>query len=358
MIRKWIKSGAAGVMHQSGMDRLLGSLSGSQNIPVVIGYHRVVEDFARSEHTSIPSLLISRRMFERHVDWIGRRYQFTDLNEIGRCAEEQRSSKRRLAAITFDDGYQDICEHALPVLQRKGIPATVFAVTGLIGTRQLHTHDRLYLLLARRLRRLGRVVWSGAIGVPAPDIASMTPYQATRVLLEALPLSALLQVIRALEDEDDLCDIDLSTFRALSWETLDRVRRAGFTIGSHTKTHVLMTNETPDRLRDEVTGSRAEIQEKLGVAVQHFAYPSGFFDGAAVHAVAAAGYRFGYTTCVHRSKSYPTLTIPRTILWENSCLDAHHAFSGSILSCQISHAFDWVAGCRHHHASRQEAHGV
>jgi hypothetical protein len=88
--------------------------------------------------------------------------------------------------------------------------------------------------------------------------------------------------------------------------------------------------------------------------VQHFAYPSGIFNTAAVDAVAAAGYRFGYTTCTHRDARFPLLTVPRTLLWENSCLDSHGVFSGSILSCQIHRAFDLVSGCRQRHAASQE----
>jgi len=71
-------------------------------------------------------------------------------------------------------------------------------------------------------------------------------------------------------------------------------------------------------------------------------------------AVAGAGYRFGYTTCTHRDAAFPMLTVPRTLLWENSCLDSNGVFSGSILNCQIRHAFDRVNGCRQHHAASQE----
>ena len=61
MIRNWIKAGAARVLAHTGMDHFAGSLSGLGNFPVVIGYHRVVEDFASNAQTSIPSLLVSRQ---------------------------------------------------------------------------------------------------------------------------------------------------------------------------------------------------------------------------------------------------------------------------------------------------------
>jgi phage FluMu gp28-like protein len=64
MIRSWIKAGAAGVLCRTGMDRVAGTLTGASSAPVVLGYHRVVEDFESSASTAIPSLLISAGMLE------------------------------------------------------------------------------------------------------------------------------------------------------------------------------------------------------------------------------------------------------------------------------------------------------
>jgi hypothetical protein len=102
-------------------------------------------------------------------------------------------------------------------------------------------------------------------------------------------------------------------------------------------------------MREEVAGSRAQLEARLGTTIQHFAYPSGIFNTAAVSAVASAGYRFAYTTCTHRDARYPQLTIPRSVLWENACLDSNRNFSSAIMRCQVQRAFDLVGGCRQVH---------
>jgi hypothetical protein len=51
------------------------------------------------------------------------------------------------------------------------------------------------------------------------------------------------------------------------------------------------------------------------------------------------------------------LTVPRTLLWENSCGDSRGGFSGAILNCQIHRAFDLVSRCRQRHAGQESAHG-
>ena len=95
---------------------------------------------------------------------------------------------------------------------------------------------------------------------------------------------------------------------------------------------------------NEAIGSRETLSMRLGGApIRHFAYPSGIFDAVSVRAVAAAGYRFAYATASRRSPEHPLLTIPRTVLWEKSCVGAHSVFSGEVLNCQIHHAFDVFA---------------
>jgi peptidoglycan/xylan/chitin deacetylase (PgdA/CDA1 family) len=332
------------------MDKVVGSISGARRTPLVVGYHRVVEDFDASARTSIPSMLVSRNMLEQHLDWIGQRYRFVGLDELGALLESGRALDEPIAAVTFDDGYQDFYDHALPVLHKKGIPAALFVVTGLVGTTRAQIHDKLYLLLSKR-----RVRAPLKIEIPMPDIAGMTPYPATRKLVEAASLAVLERVIRALEQEDSIPE-HLFT-HSLSWETLERIHRSGIVVGSHTKTHVVMTNETSACVLEETAGSRQELERRLGTVVRHFAYPSGIYDSASVEAVAAAGYRFGYTSCAHRSAEHPLLTVPRTILWENSCLDSHRSFSDSLMSCQVHRAFDLVAGCRQQHAGARGKSG-
>jgi peptidoglycan/xylan/chitin deacetylase (PgdA/CDA1 family) len=339
MIRSWIKTGAAQLMSRTGLDNLVGSMSGARGVPLVINYHRVVEDFASSAKNSLHSMLVSQAMLEQHLDWIGRRYRFISLDELGARLEASDGREDPVAAITFDDGYRDFYENALPVLKRKGVPAAVFVVTDLVGTKRMQIHDRLHLLLARQTK---------------PDIGVPTPFQATRALLESLPQAEVQKVIHALEPEVPIAEDILRPFYSLTWEMLAEMCRAGITIGSHTLTHALLTHESRLRVIEEVAQSRKEIQGRLGTSVHHFAYPGGLFNTAGVEAVAEAGYRFGYTTCTHRNAGFPLLTVPRILLWENSCLDSHGQFSGPILSCQIRHAFDLVSGCRQRHDTNQE----
>src|SRR5262245_15321933 len=101
--------------------------------PLVVGYHRVVDDFESEAAVEMPSMVTSRAMFECHLECLGRTFDFVSLDEIGERMARDLPFEKPVAAITFDDGYRDVYDQALPVLERKGIPAAMFVVTDLVG---------------------------------------------------------------------------------------------------------------------------------------------------------------------------------------------------------------------------------
>lgn len=358
-MRSVIKTGVAHALHSVGADRLVGSLAVSRRVPLVVCYHTVVENL-NANSDAIPAMLVSRHTLERHLDWLSGRFQIVSLDELGGRPARVRGSDRPEAAVTFDDGYRDVYHHALPLLKRKGIPAAIFVVTDLLGTAELQIHDEVYLLLTRALRkwrsaplRLTHLLLKLGVRSPAADVIGRNAPDhlgATRALLTMLPQTQIRRLIRLLQLEITLDDSALESFRPLTWEMVSEMHRAGMTIGSHTRSHALLTNESPKKVVDEAVESRQVLEEKLGTKIRHFAYPDGRFNAAAVRAVAAAGYKCAYTTCQHRDAEYPWLTIPRRPFWENSCRDMLGHFSPAIMSCHVNGVFDWAARCRQIHA--------
>jgi peptidoglycan/xylan/chitin deacetylase (PgdA/CDA1 family) len=147
---------------------------------------------------------------------------------------ERRAGKT--LAITFDDGYRSVLERAFPVLQRLGVPATVYVPTAWPGA------DR-------------PMTW--------PGIDHWTP--------------------GPWEDE----------LRPLSWEQLARLARAGWEIGSHTRTHPRLTLLADAPLAEELDGSRRDCERELPHPCTSIAYPYGDVDARVVAAAKRAGYVAG-----------------------------------------------------------------
>ena len=364
-VRGLVKTAVAHALSWSGADALIGSLADTGSSPVVIGYHRVVDDFDAAARVAIPAMLTSRRMLEAQLDWIGRRYRFVSLDELGRAIETGRTSSEPLAAVTFDDGYRDVHDVALPILMRKGIPAAVFVVTDLVGTGEVPVHDRLYMLICRAFSRWadpGRALPDllGQLGIASsvieqvierPDRLSGHPLLAVVSLLRGLSRGDVDRVAAAIEDSVGADRESMAGMEPLSWEMLARMAGAGMIVGSHTRSHAWLTQEPPACVLAEARGSREAIERRLGLRVEHFAYPDGRFDAATVTAVAASGYRFGYTTCTHRDPRHPLLTLPRRMLWEHACVDVVNRFSPAIMSCQVHGVWNLVSGCGQVHGA-------
>jgi len=359
-IRRLAKTAIAAGLRWTGANHVIETINATKHIPLVIGYHSVVEDVRSQQGRAILPNLVSVRMLERQLDWLGQHFRFLTLDELGERIDNGDPFDEPLAAITFDDGYAGVYHHALPLLQRKGIPAGMFVVTDMVGRRHLQIYDKLYLLLTRALiamrhspERLAALCDSH--DVPVSRVGHLQrvvqdPYATMRWFFTSLTQKQLRRVIDALETVVQVRDEDYPELHSLTWEMVERMDRAGMTIGSHTQTHALLTLENPRRMANQIVGSLLMLQDRLGKPVEHFAYPDGRFNPSVVACVAESGYRFAYTTCLHRDARYPSLTIPRKLLWENSSLDPFDGFSQILMHCHAHWIFDLFHRCRQNHA--------
>jgi peptidoglycan/xylan/chitin deacetylase (PgdA/CDA1 family) len=79
----------------------------------------------------------------------------------------------------------------------------------------------------------------------------------------------------------------------LSWRALRELVAEGIEVASHSHTHPQLDRVPPGVARDETRRSRGLLEDSLGIAVEGFAYPFGYWNRAARGAVAAAGFRYG-----------------------------------------------------------------
>src|SRR5688572_14279421 len=351
-----LKAGAATVLSRIGTTRLR-LRNGSGYRPLVLGYHRVVEDFDEATRTDMPSMLIGTAMFERQLDVIGRRFKFVGIDEVGEAVRSGTPFEEPVAAVTFDDGYQDVFDNALPILKRKGIPAAAFVVTDLVGRSAWQTHDKLYHLVEKAFTQWAtpRTHLHGMLrdlGLPASKIlgdanATRSPMLTVSALLPKLSRVDTLRVMSRLEWVVGNGFIGVP--QTMSWAALKDMQRDGFIVGSHTRTHVSLPMESTESTLDELAESKRILEQNLGTPIDHFAYPGGQFTPAVVEAIERCGYRYAYTACPHSDDRYPALTIERLLLWERSSIDTDGRFYPAILDCQAQNLWPPARICRRAH---------
>ena len=181
------------------------------------------------------------------------------------------------AVLTFDDGYRDTVEHALPVLERHGAPFTVYATTGYAeGTGRLWWEE-----LEAALARLDMIdlplADGGRLRLPAATArqkaqAFETIYWTLRPGPEEQLLDAAAQLARQAG-----VDAAALTWRAcLDYEGLAALAAHPLcTIGAHSLTHAMLAKHDGATARREIALSRDILKKKLGCAIRHFAYPVG-----------------------------------------------------------------------------------
>ena len=179
---------------------------------------------------------------------------------------------------------------------------------------------------------------------------ALTPYEAARALLGRLPHGTLTALVAELRRAIDVPADAVEGMALMDWDMLATMRAAGHTIGSHTRTHTFLVNEPLSVMRDELRGSKQEIESRLGMRVEHLAYPNGDFDPIVAAAAREAGYRYAYTVCSCRDDTAPELTIPRHMMWERSGVGLADRFSPMLFECETRGVFDSLMGCGRLHA--------
>ena len=236
--------------------------------------------------------------FDRQMGTLARSYRVLPLMEILKRSREGTLPARALA-VTFDDGYADNYEHALPVLRKHGIPATVFVVTGCIGTGVLPWHDRV--LAAFEKTAMGNVRLPGESAEQTLQGTAERHRAAFRALaaLKPLPEAERIAEVERIEGDLGASAAGSASRLMLDWDQVRALHRAGVAIGSHTITHPILSRQAPDRVWWELTESKREIETAIGDRVTLFAYPNGRpedFTGETMTMLDKAGYEAAVTT--------------------------------------------------------------
>lgn len=212
---------------------------------VFLCYHSIAPEGPRY-------LTISAELFERQLAALRRRgLQPGDLGALEGAAAGRAIAPT--AFLTFDDGFRDNFETALPLLREYGYSAFVFVLPPLLET-------------------------GGAFEWP--------------------------------EVQEDLRRY-AGTMRSVTWPMLEQMKEGGFEVGSHTLTHPHLPRLSGEELREELSQSRAAIVERLG-SCDTLAYPFGEWSPEVAAAAADCGYRFAFTLpTVAGQRQVTPLSIPR-----------------------------------------------
>ncbi len=205
-------------------ERIAEELRSRQQMPAaILFYHRVAD-----QHLN--PWTISNRDFERHLDWLSKNVRFVSLQDI-QLTQAANVRAEMEVAITFDDGYRENLDWALPELIQRKIPCTYFVTTGNVESQEPFKHD--------------------------------------------LDLGTPLQVHTKKE--------------------IQQLAEYGIEIGCHTDSHLdLGLQYSREELLSEIRDSRHKLQDWTGQSIDYFAFPYGLpnnISQAAIDIVLESGFK-------------------------------------------------------------------
>jgi poly-beta-1,6-N-acetyl-D-glucosamine N-deacetylase len=242
-VKRLLRSAVFTILRFSGLPFLIREIWQRTKVTIVV-YH------------ALPAALA-----DAHFSALKRRYNLVALSEFlaARSGHTTDRLPRKALIVTFDDGHRGNYE-LVPVLEKYGIPITIFLCSGIIGTHRhfwwLHANDRL-------------------------DAQAM----------KALPDERRVQALLARGHADTH---EYETRQSLAVGEIAEMKSL-VDFQSHTVFHSVLPNCTLERARQEVVESRETLEQQYGLKIYALAYPNGDHSDREVELLRAAGYTCGLT---------------------------------------------------------------
>ena len=279
-------------------------------------FHRVLE----KPDAMMPGEPDARR-FDQTLGWIGE--QFRVLPPLAAC--EQLSAgclPARAAIISFDDGYRDNHDVALPILKRHGMQAAFFIATGYLGDG-VQFNDRL----VEAFRGL-RAESLDAQGLDLGTLSSATPeakllaLERVREAIKYLEPDARLEAVERVEKACGAAAAGQRRPRIMMTpEEVKALAANGMEIGGHTVTHPILCSVDDVTAAQEIRSGRDALASVLGRPPALFAYPNGKpgrdFDRRHADMARNAGFAYAFSTerGVATAATDPMM-LPRFMPWD------------------------------------------
>ncbi len=203
----------------------LAGFGGGESAIRILTYHRVNDTHPDDR------LSVRADAFAAQMEYLTRNHRVVSLSQALSALRARGGSGEAAVAVTFDDGYLDNFECALPILERLGVSAGFFIVTAIVGTRQV------------------------------------------------------------IERYRDCCDSDT----CMDWGQVKELLARGHEVGGHGRTHCELAGLEPTELDQEIAGCRRDLEGETGRSPSFFCYPRGSENPRVRSRVASSGFEAALT---------------------------------------------------------------
>ena len=328
-------SGALGLYHQ---------LRNADSLTVVM-FHRTLRPDDPRWGSCDPDYTLGEDLFVSSLDFFMRHYHVVSLQDVLRARRDGTGLPPRALLISFDDGWLDNVDYALPALRSAGLPAVMFVAADAVGARQPFYQERI--VAAWRLGKLSLETLAASVAEHARETPAIETPDGVRTGIDGLrSLIAQLEAMPStsrhavLERHADVLNDGLQ--HMIDVDDLARLRAGGVELGLHGKSHVAMTRA--DDLANELGGARAAMAAMLSPqlpgeglasdACATMSFPHGAFDNLIAAQAREAGYELLFTSVpvLNPVGAKPSWLLGRTGYETDTIADTNGTFRPELLA--------------------------
>jgi len=288
-MKKLIKWFIAILVYYSGAIHLYRFFCSRKNY-TILRYHKVLTDLVKDNE----DISVSRDVFEEQIKFLKKNYKVISLEKLVRFLHMYGVPRKKVVALTFDDGYKNNFIHAYPSLKKHNIPATIFLTADYIGTNKLFEWDK------------------------------------------------------TLSNEGD------SELIALDWKDIKSMDSSIIQFGSHGANHRILTDLDMVDIENELSKSKNQLKE-AGLRIKYFCYPKGYFNSEIKDFVKEVGYRAAFQ-CDNEHENADKVdffAIKRKAIHQKLIVNPFGKFSRSIFALEVDGFFDSLRSKRKHKDNRK-----
>jgi peptidoglycan/xylan/chitin deacetylase (PgdA/CDA1 family) len=258
-------------------------------------YHRIGDATNTQYDSDIYSC--DSETFSSHLRFYREHFDLITIDNLLDIVDNKKRIDKKLALISFDDGYIDNYKNAYPILKENDVSAIFFVPTDYVGNTTTPWWDEIAWMVRNTTQKAVSLdQWGEAVLIDTENL----DLTIRNVLLlvkktQRMKMDDILSQLRT----SLKCRLDSRENKLfMDWEQLNEMRDNGMSIGSHTHSHEILSHIDSKAQLNELSLSREILKNKLGTSVTSFAYPvgrKGTYNEKTIEHLQSCGYKLAFT---------------------------------------------------------------
>ncbi|KAA3613245.1 MAG: hypothetical protein D8M58_13140 [Calditrichaeota bacterium] len=276
MFKNLTKNLIYSTLDYSGINRLFRQKNGKSVL--ILTYHSVLPYSSRFDEFDYRNC-VSTEAFDAQIKYLKKHYDLITLNEAVERLNENKLDNIHVV-LTFDDGFKNNYDFALPVLLDNNTSAVFYLSTDFIGKQYMLWTEKVNDIILNTQKTKLKIHLDKLVDL---DLSSIEKREKASVLVRTyLKFNSINEENRVLGEMTELTGYDNWAIKKdpdrydfMTWDEVKKMHQAGMEIGSHTHTHTLLNMMDEQNSFDELSTSKKEIETNLNTDCNLFSYPNG-----------------------------------------------------------------------------------